>query len=157
MSNPSTVWSQLSLPVSPIGSIPFVDVDSASIITDVGNFKYTSGTDTLIGTGTFKAYQLTITGGLRQAFTDATGTPGAATINKPCGKVKFAAGATTLVVTNSYITATSILQCGIEGAAEDATALRVRVSSQGAGTCTLALNAAATAAVNAWFNVINTF
>lgn len=40
MSNPSAVWTQLSLPNPPVGSIPFVDTDNATIITDVINLHY---------------------------------------------------------------------------------------------------------------------
>lgn len=42
MSNPSTIWGQLSLPLSPVGAIPFVSTDTVSILTDVLNLWYDS-------------------------------------------------------------------------------------------------------------------
>lgn len=42
-----------------------------------------------------------------QSGTDSTGTPGAATINKPTGISAIAAAVTTVVITNSLVTATS--------------------------------------------------
>jgi len=43
--------------------------------------------------------------------TDASGTPGAATINTPRGRAAFAAGVATLVITNSLVTASSMIIC----------------------------------------------
>jgi len=40
MANPSTVWAQLSLPASPVGSIPFVTYDTVTVVTDVQYFWY---------------------------------------------------------------------------------------------------------------------
>lgn len=40
MTNPSNVWTQLSLPNPPAGAVPYVDTDNASIVTDVLNFNY---------------------------------------------------------------------------------------------------------------------
>lgn len=50
-----------------------------------------------------------VTGGgrLDQSGTDSSGTPGAATINKPSGISAIAGGATTVVITNSLVTASS--------------------------------------------------
>ena len=42
-----------------------------------------------------------------------TGTTGAQTINKTCGSVNFAAAATSLVVTNSLVTANSVIICTV--------------------------------------------
>lgn len=42
MTNPSTVWTQLALPLPAVGAIPWVDVDGASINIDVGNFFWNS-------------------------------------------------------------------------------------------------------------------
>lgn len=154
MSNPSTVWSQLSLPYSPVGSIPFVDEDGVTIVTDILNFLYTQDGDVNIGTGSRIASQLTVTNGVRVAYTDSTGTPGAATINKTAGRVKFAAAAVTLVVTNNTCFATSIINVNLEGAA-DATATRAFVSAQINGSFTITLNAAATAATTVSFQITN--
>jgi hypothetical protein len=155
MSNPSTVWTQLSLPNSPVGSIPFVYIDGTTVLTDVLNLYYTQTGDPSI-TGSRFANQLTCLNGLRVGFSDTTGVPGAATINKVAGRVKFAAAATTLVVTNSLVTATSMIDVRLEGAA-DATATRAFVSAQAAGSFTISLNAAATAAVTCSFNVHNVY
>jgi hypothetical protein len=154
MTNPSTVWAQLALPNPAVGSLPFVDTDGASIITDVLNLFYTKAGASL--SGSLQNSQLTVAGGLRETYSDTTGVPGAATINKPAGRVKMAAGQTSLVVTNSYCFATSIVNAQIEGAAFDATATRLQVTP-GAGTFTITFNAAATAAVVISFDILNVF
>lgn len=46
-------------------------------------------------------------GGLNQSGTDSSGTPGAATINKPTGISAIASGSSTVVITNSLATTTS--------------------------------------------------
>lgn len=156
MSNPSTVWAQLSLPASPVGAIPFVFTDGVTIMVDPTNFKYTQAADTLLGTSSYLAYQLTIANGIRVSYADTTATPGAATINKIAGRVRFAAAASALVVTNSNVFATSIIIPVIEGAF-DATATRVQVSAQANGSFTLTLNAAATAPLTVSFVIINVY
>lgn len=155
MSNPSTVWSQLSLPNSPVGSIPFVFTDGTTILTDVLNFYYTQTGDPLI-TGSRLENQLTVTNGVRVAFSNTVGVPGNATINKVAGRVLLPGTGTFLIVTNNKVSATSIIQVQLEGAA-DVTATRAYVSSQGAGTFTISVNAAATAPVTISFLVTNVF
>jgi hypothetical protein len=83
----------------------------------------------------------------------AAGTTGAQTINKPLGRVNFAAGATTLVVTNSYVTTASNIQATIQS--DDATAKSVVVSAKSAGSFTLKLGAAATAETAVDFAIFN--
>lgn len=156
MSNPSTVWAQLSLPLSPVGSLPFVTLDGVTILTDVANFKYTYTGDPAIGTGSLLAGQLRAQNGIQVNYTDATPVPGNATINNVAGRVRFAAGATAVVVTNSKCFASSIILPHIEGAF-DATATRVQVTAQAAGSFTLTLNAAATAAVTVSFVIVNVY
>lgn len=156
MSNPSTVWAQLSLPLSPVGSLPFVGLDGVTITTDVGNFKYTYTGDVAIGTGTFLAGQLSVQYGLRVNFADTTAVPGNAVINNVAGRVKFAAAASVIVVTCSKCFANSIIRARIEGAF-DATAQRVQVTAQAAGSFTLALNAAATLSVVVSFDILNVY
>lgn len=110
MSNPSTIWATLSVPNPPIGSVPFVLTDSASIVTDVGNFLYKQSGDSLVGSQ--QNYQLSVTGGVRVAYQDTTLTPLAAiTINKPAGRIKmpFSAGLVPTVVSSSYCFANSIV------------------------------------------------
>lgn len=83
------------------------------------------------------------------ATVTAAGTTGARTINKSAGSVNFAAGAQTLVVTNSTVTTSSIIICTV--ATDDATALSCKAIA-GSGSFTLKLNATATAEtrVNFW-------
>lgn len=82
----------------------------------------------------------------------AGGTTGAQTINKPAGTVNFAAGASTLVVTNSLVTANSFVYCTIRTG--DATALIKNVVPV-SGSFTITLNAAATAETSVAFLVVN--
>lgn len=154
MTNPSVVWTQLSIPNSPIGSLPFVASDGASIVTDVVNYFYTAAGISL--SGTLQVSQLTIAGGIRQSYTDTTTTPGAATINKPSGRIKMAAGQGSIVVTDSYCFASSIVSINIEGTAFDATATRFAVQPAN-GFFTVTFNAAATGAVVMSFDILNVY
>lgn len=82
----------------------------------------------------------------------AGGTTGAQTINKTCGSVNFAASATSLVVTNSLVTANSVIVATV--GTNDATMKSV-LAVAGAGSFTLHANAAATAETRVNFLVIN--
>jgi len=82
----------------------------------------------------------------------AGGTTGAQTINKPTGAVNFAAGATTLVVTNSLVSSTSLVIVQVYGTDVTATTARVTLA---AGSFTITLNAAATAETKVGFFVTN--
>lgn len=72
----------------------------------------------------------------------AGGTTGNQTINKASGSVNFAALAQTITLTNSNITANSVITCTV---ATDDTTAKSCIAVPGAGTATLKLNAAATA------------
>lgn len=91
-----------------------------------------------------------------QYLTDKTitagGTTGAQTIDKIAGSVNFAAAATSLVVTNSFVTSTSVVIATV--ATNDTTMTSVQAVA-GAGTITLYANAAATAETRVNFLVIN--
>jgi hypothetical protein len=91
-----------------------------------------------------------------QFLTDKTitagGTTGAQTIDKIAGTVNFAAAATSLVVTNSLVTANSVIIATV--GTNDATMTSVQVVA-GAGSFTLHANAAATAETRVDFLVIN--
>jgi hypothetical protein len=87
-----------------------------------------------------------------QATETAAGTTGSQTINQPSGSVNFAAAATSIVVTNSFATATSHIFCTIE--TNDATAT-IKNVVRAAGSFTINLNAAATAETRVGFLVIN--
>lgn len=80
------------------------------------------------------------------------GTTGAQIINKIAGSVNFGIGATSLIVTNSTVTANSIIQCTV--GSNDATLFSVNAVA-GAGTFTMNGNAAATAETRVDFLVIN--
>lgn len=82
----------------------------------------------------------------------AAGTTGAQTINKPQGSVNFAAAATSLVVTNSLVTANSVIMLTI--AANDATMKSVSYVPA-SGSFTIYANAAATAETRVNFRVLN--
>lgn len=154
MSNPSTIWAQLSLPNPAVGSVPFVFTDGATIVTDVVNFFYTQAGLSSYAVGQVP-YQLTVAGGIREAYTDTTSAPGAAIINKPAGRIKIAAGQTSVVITNNCCFTTSIVRAEIEGTF-DATAKSLQVTPA-AGGFTITLNAACTAAVVVSFHIINVF
>lgn len=80
------------------------------------------------------------------------GTTGAQTINKSTGAVNFAAGATSLVVTNSLVSTASIIVCTV--GTVDSTMKSV-VAVAGSGAFTLTANAAATAETRVNFRVSN--
>lgn len=80
----------------------------------------------------------------------ATGTTGAQTINKPVGTVNFAAGATSLVVTNSLVTTSTPIQCTIQ--TNDATMKSVQCVP-GSGSFTIYANAASTGETKVYFEV----
>jgi hypothetical protein len=81
-----------------------------------------------------------------------TGTTGAQTINKTSGSVNFAAGATSLVVTNNLVASGSIVTCQV--ASNDST-MRSVVVTQAAGSFAITANAAPTAETRVNFLVIN--
>lgn len=81
----------------------------------------------------------------------AAGTTGAQTINRHAGSVNFAAGATSLVVTDSLVTANSVIMATV--ATDDATLVSVK-AIPAAGSFTLKSNAAATAETRVQFRVL---
>lgn len=102
-----------------------------------------------LGAGTF---DVSATNLILSNTATAGGTTGARTINKPAGSVNFAAAATSLVVTNSLVTAASIIIATV--ATNDSTMKSV-VAVAGSGSFTLTANAAATAETRVSFLVIN--
>jgi hypothetical protein len=85
--------------------------------------------------------------------TDSSSTPGNVTINKPAGKFAVAIGAASVTVTNSLVTAASMVFCEIQFAdATHTTKLRV---VPGVGSFVYTGNANATAATKVAFIVIN--
>lgn len=158
MTNPSTIWTQLSLPSSPVGSIPYVDIDLVTIVTDVTNFFYTPTNATLPLTAGISQYynQLTVLNGLRQGYTDVSaGTTTPVTINKAAGRIKMAVGTSVFVVNSTLCFANSLIFLQIETA--DATLTRVALTSKAAGTFTITGNANATGAVIVQFLIVNVY
>ncbi len=66
---------------------------------------------------------------------DSTASPGAAVLNTGCGKSAIAAGASSVVITNSLVATTSLVLVTMLGV--DATGLLPRISNIGAGSFTL--------------------
>jgi len=103
-------------------------------------------------TGTFGTIlKLGSTGLVTFAGTDSSGTPGAATINKPVGKSAIAAGASSVVITNSLVVAGSVVL--ITAHARDATCLDL-IAVPTAGSFTVSGSAAATATLPFSWQVI---
>lgn len=119
--------------------------DLLAFCASTGTYAYKATIQTIVQAG------LSIDFVLSKTIT-ATGTNGAQTINKSAGSVNFAAGATSLVVTNSLVTANSIVIPVV--AANDTTMKTVSVV-QASGSFTLYPNAAPTAATRVNFLVIN--
>ena len=92
------------------------------------------------------------TGALSIRGTDTTGTPGAATIDKPSGKSAIAIGASSVVITNSLVTAAS--RVIITPHARDATCKEL-IAVPGAGIITVSGTANATAALPFSWEVSN--
>ena len=94
-----------------------------------------------------------LAGDIQVDSTDASGTPGAATINKPSGTVSIAIGQASVTVTNSLVTASSRVFATLQfGDATLTTILRV---VPGSGSFVITGNANATAATKVAFFVIN--
>lgn len=113
-------------------------------------------TTTAIAAGTDGATDLGLsTNHWKRLYMDFTntGTVGAVTINKSAGRVNIAGAGTSVVVTNSNVTAASKVFAVI--ATADATAVLKNVVP-GAGSFTITLNAAATAQTAIDFFVVNT-
>lgn len=82
----------------------------------------------------------------------AAGTTGAQTINKTAGSVNFAAAATSLVVTNSFVTANSVI---IATVGTNDTTMKSVAAVANSGSFTLYANAAPTAETRVNFMVVN--
>lgn len=90
---------------------------------------------------------------LAMTRTDSSGTPGNVTNNSALGRAAFAAAGTSVVVTNSTVTATS--EVFVNLITTDATLTSCRVTAIAAGSFTVTGNAAATAAATFSFLVVN--
>jgi hypothetical protein len=74
-------------------------------------------------------------------------TPGAVTTNQPAGRVGIAAAGASVVITNPAFTTESKFSAVLSNAAADVSALYITRITPAAGSVTITLNAAATAAV----------
>jgi len=110
----------------------------------IGNTTPAAGTFTTLTANTNLVVAKTIT---------APATTGAQTIDKTAGSVNFAAAAASLVVTNSLVTANSLIFLQLYGAA-DTTMTDVTYTAT-AGSFTILANAAATAETRVNFLVVN--
>lgn len=99
-----------------------------------------SGTD--LGTTTNTWRRLHLSDRVFQSGTDSSGTPGAATINKPSGRSAIASGAASVVITNNLVTANSLVSITWEG---DHGQTRDWVTRSAGVSFTVNLNAAAAA------------
>ena len=90
---------------------------------------------------------------LAASFTDSSGTPGNVTNNSPRGLVAIAAAATAVTVTNSLVTATSLVLCQLQTA--DGTLTNINSVVPSAGAFTVTGNAAATGITKVAFFVVN--
>lgn len=147
---PNPIWAQLSTPYSPANSIPFVGQDGATINTDVLNFYYLNSSASI--TGSQLNQSLFVYNGFQQSAQDKSATPGDVTINKTMGRVKIAAGDSSLTVTNNCCFVDSVVLLSIETA--DATLTRI-VPVRYAGSFVLSGNANATTAVTVSFVIMN--
>lgn len=101
----------------------------------------------------FMGGYVSATTGIRVAATlTAAGTTGNQTINKPSGRVNFAAAATSLTVTDSLVTTSSLVLAVLQ--TNDATA-RIANVVPASGSFTINLTAAATAETACAFFVVN--
>ena len=73
---------------------------------------------------------------LQATFTDSSGTPGAVTNNSPRGRVAFAAAASAVVVTNSLVTAASMVSAQLRAPDGALTLLMSCISAAGSFTIT---------------------
>jgi len=96
------------------------------------------------GFGGFLVTQLHTDGRVNQRGTDSSASPGAQTADRPIGKNAIAAAASSVVITNSLVTAASVVL--ITPHARDATCKEI-IAVAAAGSFTVSGSAAATAAL----------
>ena len=94
-----------------------------------------------------------LSGNIQFAGLDASGTPGAATINKASGTVAIAIGQASVTVTNSLVTANSRVFATLQFV--DATLTTILTVVPGSGSFVITGNANATAATKVAFFVAN--
>lgn len=132
-------------------------VNQARLFAGSGNFLYTDNFNAavLISTNYVSSGNLTgaimnTNGRIDQAGTDNSASPGAQTINKPIGKAAIAAGASSVVITNSLVTSGSVVL--ITPHARDTTCKEL-IAVPANGSFTVSGSANATAALPFSFEV----
>jgi hypothetical protein len=124
--------------------------DSTDVIGDPNNVLTSNGGGTEWSTGlSINTLVLNTNFGLEGTITGA-GTTGAQTINKPCGTVRFAAGASSLVVTNSLCTTSHKV---LAMACTNDTTATVKNVVTTTGAFTITLEAAATAETEVYWEL----
>lgn len=152
-----------------LDSIDTVNMDVGTMVPVIRNggisfYRLTSGNNaeaspTIIRPDDYNATSnqkvWTLTGTNQNEYSDATvtATIGAVTINKMAGTAIIAAGATSVVVTNSKVTANSIIHATPR--VNDAAASVVKSAIPGAGSFTIHIDAAAAANMAISWSVIN--
>jgi hypothetical protein len=86
---------------------------------------------------------------------DSTGAPGSATINAPSGRFAVAALASSATITNSSVSASSVVLCVIQTADASLTSIKSVTIGGGGGSFTFNGNAAATGTTVVGFMVLN--
>ena len=121
--------------------------DSQGVTARYGNFQvfHNGGSWSLFDHAVLgTVFSVATTGAVGFKGTDSTGTPGAATINRPLGKSSIAIGASSVVITNSLVTTASHIV--ITPHARDTTCKELIVVAA-AGSFTVSGTASATAAL----------
>lgn len=159
--------SGLEIGSQTVSSTPFIDFHSGAVAVDYDARLIAAGGIGVVAGGTlaldalaFRAQNNGVTDlgvsaiGFKRLYMDYTNTAtvGAVTINKAAGRVRIAAAGSSVVVTNSLVTAASKVFCTI--ATNDATAVLKNVVPA-AGSFTITLNAATTAETAIDFFVVN--
>ncbi len=139
---------QFAAGANPVNTVSLAG--TGHVLTDV--VTVASGGGDIADTSTDSIFQ-NVNGQWKYPTTDASGTPGNATINKASGKVAIAIGASTVTVTNSLVTAASIVTATLQTA--DATLTFIKSVVPGAGSFVITGNANATAATKVAFTVQN--
>lgn len=154
-----------------VGTVTYtVNASSLQDVTVANSYAQTAGTFSATGTGA-KTLTASSTGSvtlgatgtgtttitrvnaLSVVSTDSSGTPGNATINNLSGRAAFAAAASTVVITNSLVTAASKVFVSLGGS--DATLTGPVRVTPAAGSFTVTGNAAATGTTVFDFLVVN--
>ena len=145
-SSTTLTWLGGSTSIGTTASSARLHVRGANTTTGVGAFLVQNSTPSDL-------YKIENDGKITYWATNtAAGTTGAQTINRPSGTVNFAAGTSSLVVTNSLCTTSSIVLPVVR--TNDATAT-IKNVVPGAGSFTINLGAAATAETSVGFFIIN--